>query len=251
MGLFDGLKNVLAPVATALAPTTLLGTALGFGETAVNAHMQHRTNQLMQDMANDDRRFSAEQAEIARDFNAAEALKARRFNKSEATKARKFEQKMSNTEVQRRMKDLEKAGINPVLAAGGGASSPGGNAASGPAASGPSADGSVPGLTAPQISLPDLFSMGISLKQLEQADKRIAIEGEKATADIAKTWEEKDVKHAQKELLKRGLPRADLEGESSKFLRQLIKMMIEDARTPRIPQGPEEIGPGVPWLGTP
>ena len=52
------------------------------------------------------------------------------FNSREASKNRDFQASMSNTAYQRAAQDLEKAGLNRILALGNPASSPGGSAAS-------------------------------------------------------------------------------------------------------------------------
>lgn len=54
---------------------------------------------------------------------------AQRFQAKEAQKNRDFQERLSNTQIRRRIADLRAGGLNPVLAAGEGASSPAGNMA--------------------------------------------------------------------------------------------------------------------------
>lgn len=94
------------------------------------------------------RTFNAGQADIARMFNAQEAAYSRHFQSNEATEARGFNAhqaaiqrhwatEMAGSSYQRAVKDLQAAGLNPMLAyQQGGAATPSGASASGPAASG-------------------------------------------------------------------------------------------------------------------
>lgn len=74
--------------------------------------------------------YNADQATL--EYNRQNALldKQQAYNSAEAEKARQYDTYMSNTSVQRRMADLKAAGINPILAAQQGASTPASPAAS-------------------------------------------------------------------------------------------------------------------------
>lgn len=81
------------------------------------------------------RQFSAQQTQNAMDFNSSQAALGRDFNSEEAVKQRDWLQSMSSTAYQRARQDMTAAGLNPILAAGSPASTPGGASASGPSAS--------------------------------------------------------------------------------------------------------------------
>lgn len=66
--------------------------------------------------------FNALQAQANRDFQQESANVAMNFSAEEAQKNRDWQEMMSNSAHQREMADLEKAGLNPILAARNGAS---------------------------------------------------------------------------------------------------------------------------------
>lgn len=179
MGIFDSLSKFITPLFTAGGTAIggpiggAIGTALGgvasgaisSGIEGAPAYFSARaTNAANQDMSRETSAFNANQALLGRTFSAEQsalsfqrnqkaAKTANTFTKSLVQRQMDFQKGMSDTQYQRGMKDMKKAGLNPILAfAQGGASSPPGAGGSGAQASStPGAGSTATGIQIPKI----------------------------------------------------------------------------------------------------
>lgn len=109
-----------------------------------NQQSANNANSIATDRLAEQYSFNAAQAAMANQFSADQFERAMQFNAEEAQKQRDWQERMMNTAYQRATKDMEKAGLNPILAVtGGGIStgSGGGSAASISAPTGQAASG--------------------------------------------------------------------------------------------------------------
>lgn len=122
----------------------------------------------------------------------------------EASKNRKFQMRMSNTQYQRSMADMKKAGLNPMLAfSQGGASTPSGSQAS---------------FDAPRVQ--DALSKGIStaleIKRVKKEIKGVDAQADLAIASTKLRQEEQKILNTNADAVKARLPAVKAQAKADK-----------------------------------
>lgn len=106
-------------------PTDQVGGRSGAsgGSSGIGSSYDSLFKQLQQIQASNNA-WSAAQAQKQMDFQRQSAQEAMKFNHDEAELSRKWQEYMSDTAHQREIKDLQLAGLNPILSAMGGNGAP-------------------------------------------------------------------------------------------------------------------------------
>lgn len=114
----------------------------------------------------------------ARDYNSAEAAKQRYWQSNEAAIDRQWQTEMANTAHQREVKDLQAAGLNPILSANSGAAAGSGGMATGGAAASTQQNSNLGSLISIIQGISSLKNAGASAKQAENQKQQVENQNE-------------------------------------------------------------------------
>lgn len=159
-----------------------------------------------------------------RKFNKREAERNRAFQSMEAKTNRQFQERMANTTHQRQIKDMKKAGLNPMLAATqGGAPAPSGAQASGAQATGDRAEVSPEDPEAREL-IEGLTSGALQAKRLKEDISVMKKQKQKIKAETEKTKTENKIR-------KKDVPLAEAKAEIAKTAKKYLDPILEDFGT--------------------
>lgn len=200
--------------------TELISTAASLGGALLGYHGQMQTNASNEAIANNATAFNADEAKKNRDFQAQQAQQSMDFSREEATRQMAFQERMSSTAKGRAIEDLKRSGLNPILAANDGASTPAGAAGSGAAGSGAQARAETATMQNPYTSVVgatssalEALTMVAGLKRMEAETNLINANTKKSTVDT--------------EVAKKSIPKAELTNDAYDVIRPFVKKIKE------------------------
>lgn len=175
----------------------ITATALAMGPALLGFVGQRETNATNVDMQNS-----------TNAMNVAEAQRNRDYQTQQANAQMAFQERMANTAVQRQVADMKAAGINPIMAATGGATAPAGASGSGSQAS----------LTAARVENPYKELSSMSTKAMDMIQIAGNIKKQAAETDYIKT---------QEQVAKKDIPKSEITNEAYEWARKKLQQLLD------------------------